>query len=501
MKANRKMQLSKSLYTRAIQCPKSLWLKKYSSEVLTPPDATALARFETGNIVGDLACALFPNGREIPYMEKNFAGMAELTLEWMDEGLEYIYEATFIHEGIVVMVDVLRVTPDGIEIYEVKSSTEVKEIYLHDVSIQQYVLEKLGFRVSKSHVVHINNKYVRGDELDLNGLFSIVDVSDEVNAMQANIPDNLTAFEAYLNDRENEPDIEIGKQCKNPYDCDAMHYCWKIQRNIPEYSIFNIFNLGSKNQITLYEQGIVAIEEIPGDFKMTDIQKQKVDNWKLQSTYIDKEQIKAFLETLTYPIYHLDFETFQQAIPQWKGISPFQQIPFQYSLHIEHEDGRIEHKEFLAPEGKDPRSALALQLVEDIPDHVTVLAYSMSFEKGVISKLAEAFSILSDHLLQINENMKDLIVPFKKQYYMTPAMQGSSSIKQVLPALVPQMEQAYKELDGIHNGGDAMNAYANLQDKSAEEREQIRNALLAYCKLDTLAMVKILKKLREVIDD
>lgn len=495
------MTLSKSLYTRAIQCPKSLWLKKYKPNVLTPPDAASQAVFETGNIVGDTACELFPGGREVELDRSDYEGMMATTLQWMNEELEYIYEATFIYDGIVVMVDILRNTPEGVEIYEVKSSTEVKDIYLHDVSIQQYVLEKLGFRVSKSHVVHINNKYVRGDELDLNRLFSIVDVSDEVNAMQANIPDNLTAFEAYLNDRENEPDIEIGKQCKNPYDCDAIHYCWKVQRNIPEYSIFNIFNLGSKNQIMLYEQGIVAIEEIPDDFKMTDIQKQKVDNWKSQSTYIDKEQIRAFVETLTYPIYHLDFETFQQAIPQWKGISPFQQIPFQYSLHIEHEDGRIEHKEFLAPEGKDPRSALALQLVEDIPDHVTVLAYYMSFEKGVIGKLAEAFSILSDHLLQINENMKDLIVPFKKQYYVTPAMNGSSSIKQVLPAIVPAMEQAYKELDGIHNGGDAMNAYASLQNKSVGEREQIRNALLAYCKLDTLAMVKILEKLREVIDD
>ena len=494
------MNLSKSLYTRAIQCPKSLWLKKYNPEVLTPPDAAAQAVFETGNIVGDLACDLFPGGREVVLDQSDYDGMMATTLQWMNEGLEYIYEATFIYDGIVVMVDILRNTPEGVEIYEVKSSTEVKDIYLHDVSIQQYVLEKLGFNVTKSHVVHINNKYVRDDELDLSELFNIVDVSEEVNALQAAIPDNLKEFEAYLNDLENEPDIDIGKQCKNPYECDAIHYCWKVQRNIPDYSVFNIFNLGSKNQLVLYEQGIVAIEDIPDDFKMTDIQKQKVDHWKSQSTHVDKEQIQAFLNTLTYPIYHLDFETFQQAIPEWKGISPFQQIPFQYSLHIEHEDGRLEHREFLAPEGQDPRYALAHQLVEDIPDDVTVLAYNMSFEKGVISKLAEAFPTLSVHLLQINENMKDLIIPFKKLYYVTPAMQGSSSIKQVLPALVPEMEQAYNDLDGIHNGGDAMNAYAELKDKSEEEREQIRSALLAYCKLDTLGMVKILEKLREVVN-
>ena len=322
------MHLSKSLYTRAIQCPKSLWLKKYNSQVLTPPNAAAQAVFETGNIVGDLACDLFPGGWEVALDQTNYEGMAVTTHQWMEEGLEYIYEATFIYDGIVVMVDILRNTSDGVEIYEVKSSTEVKDIYLHDVSIQQYVLERLGFKVIKSHVVHINNEYVRGDELDLKGIIKIVDVSVEANDLQTSIPDNLKEFETYLNDKENEPDIDIGKHCKKPYDCNAMHYCWKVQKDIPDYSIFNIFNLGSKNQLALYEQGIVAVEDIPDNFKMTPLQKLKVDNWKSQTTQMDKEQIKDFLGTLTYPIYHLDFETFQQAIPEWKGISPFQQIPF-----------------------------------------------------------------------------------------------------------------------------------------------------------------------------
>lgn len=489
------MTLSKSLYTRGIQCPKSLWLKKYSSEVLTPPDATALARFETGNIIGGLACILFPNGREIPYMEKNFAGMAELTREWMDEGLEYIYEATFIHEGIVVMVDVLRVTPDGVEIYE------VKDIYLHDVSIQRYVIESLGYTVTNCYVVHIDTSYVRGDELDLSALFTVADVTDTVDALMGGVPDKLDEFEAHLADRENEPAIEIGKHCKNPYECDAMHYCWKVQRSIPDYSVFNIFNLGSKNQVELYDQGIVRIEEIPDSYKMTPIQKQKVDNWKSQRSYIDRDAIREFLSTLTYPIYHLDFETFQQAVPKWNGISPYQQIPFQYSLHIEHANGKLEHREFLAPAGADPRYALAQQLIHDIPDNVTVLAYNMSFEKGVIEKLAQSFPNLSERLKSIIPNIHDLMIPFQKGYYVTPSMNGSYSIKYVLPSLVPEMAQAYKELDGVQNGGEAMNAYAKLATMEEVEQERIRHALLEYCKLDTLAMVRVHQKLREVIHD
>lgn len=493
------MSLSKSLYTRGIQCSKSLWLKKYRADVLTPPDASALARFETGNIVGDLACRLFPDGREIPYMEKNLRGMAELTRAWMGEGLEYIYEATFIYEGIVILVDILRNTPDGVEIYEVKSSTEVKEIYLHDVSIQRYVLERLGYSVKNCHVVHIDNSYVRGDELDMNGLFTIVDVGDEVDALMEGVPVKLAEFEACLGDRENEPDIEIGKQCKNPYDCDALHYCWKVQREIPDYSVFNIFNLGSRKQVELYAQGIVRIEDIPDDLPMTAAQRQKVENWKSQASWIDKEKIRAFLETLRYPLYHLDFETFQQAIPEWRGISPYQQIPFQYSLHIEHADGTLEHKEYLAEEGSDPRQGLAKRLVEDIPPDATVLAYNMSFEKGVIEKLAAEYEALADHLRRINENMHDLMLPFQKQYYVTPQMQGSYSIKYVLPALVPEMERAYKELDGVQNGSEAMNAFAKLSSMEPEEKEKTRNALLAYCELDTLAMVKVLEKLKSSV--
>jgi len=495
------MALSKSLYTRGIQCAKSLWLKKYDPGVLTPPDAAAQARFETGNVVGDLACRLFPGGREIPYDAADFVGMAETTRRWLDEGLEYVYEATFIYDGIVVMVDILRRIPGGVELYEVKSSGDVKEIYLHDVSIQQYVLEKLGHTVLKSHVVHIDTAYVRGDALDLHGLFKIIDVTEEAEALQAGIPLNLSDFERWLADRENEPDIDIGKHCKNPYECDAMHYCWKVQRNIPDYSVFNIFNLGSKNQVTLYEQGIVAIDDIPADFKMTAVQRQKVENWKSRAVFIDRESIRSFLETLDYPLYHLDFETFQQAVPQWKGIKPYQQIPFQFSLHIEHADGTLEHREFLAEEGKDPRYELARHLVEAIPADVTVLAYNMSFEKRVIAELAESFPEFAAHLRIVHDNIKDLMVPFQKQWCVTPHMMGSYSIKYVLPALVPEMAEAYKRLDGVQNGGEAMNAYAALASLPQGERSAVRAALLKYCELDTLAMVKILETLRDATHD
>ena len=492
------MSFSKSLYTRAIQCPKSLWLKKYKPEVLTPPDATAQAVFDTGNEVGDLACELFPDGIEVEF-SREYAQMVETTARLLEEGMQNIYEATFVYDGILVMVDVLHVEEDGsVSLYEVKSSTSVKEIYLHDVSIQYYVLANLGLRVKSANVVHIDSEYVRGEELEVEKLFCVVDVTAEVEALQGQIPQRLEVFERYLADREHEPDIDIGSHCNKPYECDAKHYCWKVQRNIPDYSIFNIFNLGSKKQKALYEQGITNIADIPDDFEMTAKQRQAVENYKAQTTHIDKEAIQAFLDTLTYPIYHLDFETFQQAIPQWKGIKPFMQIPFQYSLHIEHADGRLEHREFLAEEGSDPREALARQLRADIPTDVTVLAYNMSFEKGVLTRLAQEHEELRDHLLAIAYNIKDLMTPFQQKHYVTPTMNGSYSIKYVLPALVPEMTEAYKSLDGVQNGSEAMNAFSNLEKLDAVEKEKMREALLKYCELDTLAMVKILKKLKEI---
>ncbi len=492
------MTLSKSLYTRAIQCPKSLWLKKYKPEVLTPPDASAQAVFDTGHAVGELACELFPGGVEVEF-SREYAQMAESTARLLEEGVRNIYEATFIYEGVLVMVDVLYVAEDGsVSLYEVKSSTSVKEIYLHDVSVQYYVLRGLGMRVKSANVIHIDSSYVRGEELELERLFCVVDVTAEVQKLQEQIPQRLAEWEEYLSDTQNEPDIDIGYHCNKPYECDAKAYCWKVQRNIPDYSIFNIFNLGSKKQVALYAQGIVDLDDIPEDFEMTAKQKAKVAQYKNGMIHIDTEKIQAFLSELDYPLYHLDFETFQQAIPEWRGIKPFMQIPFQYSLHIEYADSRLEHREFLAEAGQDPREALVRRLIADIPRDVTVLAYNMSFEKRVLRNLAEQFPHHAEHLMAIHDNIKDLMLPFQKGWYTTPQMQGSYSIKYVLPALVPEMAAAYQELDGVQNGGEAMRAFARMSQLEGRELEKMREALLAYCKLDTLAMVKVLEVLKRV---
>ena len=487
------MNISKSLYIRGLQCHKSLWLKKYNSDVLEASNESVL---ENGNNVGDMACDLYPGGVEIPYYGTSFEDKIIMTQDLINDGVKNIYEATFQFNGILVMVDILNVEDNTVIINEVKSSTDVKDVYLHDLSIQYYVLNGLGYDVKEANVIHINNEYVRGDELEIQKLFTKVEVTEIVKSLQEDIEENLEIFRGILSDKAKEPNIDIGPQCSSPYTCDAMGYCWK---HIPDYSIFDISRLKTDRKFELYKSGVLNFTDIPNINNFSHSQQLQIKAELEQQEIINKTAIKGFLDSLTYPIYHIDFETFQQAIPQWKGVIPYMQIPFQYSLHVEYENGTLEHKEFLAEDGIDPRYELAKRLVEDIPCDATVLAYNMGFEKGVIRKLANQFSDFTYDLMCIHDNIKDLMTPFQSKDYYVPKMRGSYSIKNVLPALVPEMEKAYKDLDLVHNGGEAMNVFASLGTLSDEEKIAYRNALLEYCKLDTLAMVKILQKLRELL--
>ncbi len=491
------MALSKSLYIRGLQCEKSLWLKKKKPEVLQAPDDGAQAVFDTGTSVGELACELFSCGERIEYTGDFNAQIAK-TKELIECGIKVIYEATFCFDGILVMVDILCIGKDGLIINEVKSSTSVKEVYIDDASIQYYVISSLGYKVSAVNIIHIDNSYVRGEKLELDKFFHAEDVTEQVKQKQADIPQILSKFDEILS-KDVEPDIDIGPQCSDPYNCDAWEYCWRKQRGIPEYSIFDISRLRSDKKFELYKSGVVKFEDIKELDKFNTSQQIQIRSELSKEQIIDKEAIKEFLDTLSYPLYHLDFETFQQAVPEFIGLSPYEQIPFQFSIHKDDGKGNLEHFEFLAEVGADPRYELALNLIKFIPQDACVLAYNMSFEKRVIRRLAEIYPQISNELMAIHDNIKDLMVPFASKSYYHPKMQGSYSIKYVLPALVPEFESAYKDLNLIHHGGEAMQAYEAMAYMPADEREAYKKALLAYCKLDTLAMVKVLEKLREVV--
>lgn len=494
---------SKSKYCGLWQCPKIAWLRKYKPDEITV-DGSVLARMEAGNVVGDLAMGLFGDFVEVTaYNGDNIdlSKMIENTKAEIEKGTPVICEASFDFNGLYCAVDILKKENDGWAIYEVKSSThEDKQVYAADVAYQKYVLENCGVNVTGTYLICINNEYVFDGTLDIHELFKIADISEGVFFESANIKTNLNVAELILKS-EDEPPIDLSTACNNPYRCSFWKYCSK---HIPSPSVFDLYKLPFKKKIDYYKKGIFRYEDLINDSKLTNEKqiRQMSFHLKEQGTHIDKAGIGEFLDTLSYPIYFLDFETIQPVIPEFIGTKPYAQIPFQYSLHyIEKEGGELKHKDFLAESGKDPRRALAEKLCEDIPLNVCVTAYNKGFECTRIKELAETFPDLADHLLNIESNIKDLLVPFQSGYYYNKDMGGSFSIKSVLPAIFPaDPELNYKNLDQIHNGGEAMSIFPKIKDMPKEEQETTRKNLLKYCELDTYAMVKIWEELRRVVE-
>jgi hypothetical protein len=482
--------LSKSQYIRGLQCHKSLWLYKNRPDLRAQPDKQKEALFETGQTVGDLACGLFPGGIEIEFTPEDFGAMSTKTRQLIDSGVEIIYEATFREKGIFAMADILVKTPDGWDMYEVKASTRVKPYHQDDAAIQWYALAE-AIPLNRAFIIHVDNQYVRQGELDIHGLFSIVDITEIVQAKQAAIPEKLQAMEAML--KTDGVSIDIGPHCSDPFDCDFKSCCWQ---HIPRQSVFNLYRLSGQRKFELYRQGKVRFEDLTFGDGFNETQLVQANSALTQQAHIDRPVIQAFLDKLEYPLNFFDFETYQEAIPRFDGQRPYMQLPFQYSLHIVPEVGGMVHRELLGDEHSDPREALIQHVLDDISPSGSIVAFNMGFEKARIRELADAFPQYRDELLALNERFVDLIEPFRGLGYYHPDFNGSFSIKSVLPAMFPDdPELDYKSLE-IQDGGMAMETFANLHKlKDKSQREAIRNALLAYCRLDTLAMVKIFERL------
>jgi len=484
--------LSKSLFIRGRQCHKSLWLQKHRPELKDEISDAQQAIFQSGTDVGILAQELFPGGIEIPYDGLTHQQQIDQTRIEIEKGTETIYEATFLQDGIFVKADILHHGARGWEIYEVKGSTEAKDVHVFDAAIQYRVLTDAGIEVSKVAIVHVNNTYIRYGELNIKQLFSIVDITGQTQELQETITDELAGQREML--AGDMPAIDIGRHCDDPYPCDFKGHCWQ---HIPDDSVFDLRGRGV-DKFALYYQGIVLQENIPLGM-LNSSQRLQVESTLNQRDQINTKAVQEFIDGLWYPRCFLDFETFMDAIPPFDGSRPYQQIPFQYSLHIQvSPNADLQHYEYLAEPGKDPRRELLDTLLERIPEGACIIAWNQSFEIGVLRKLAEFFPDSREQVERWIENFRDLMQPFKsKDIYLWQA-KGSYSIKPILPLLVPEL--SYKNLDGVADGGDAMEAWhlMNSLDDPAEVAK-IRNALLEYCKLDTFAMVRILERMREMI--
>ena len=491
------LHLSKSKYCNAVQCPKMLWMQTNRPE-LFDDSVMNQAVLDNGSEVGDLAMGLFGEYVEVPF-DKDLGKMIEKTEELLEAGTPTICEASFLYEGLFCSVDILKnLGGNRLELYEVKSSTSIHDIYYHDVAFQYYVLTKLGYEVTKACLVHVNKEYIRHGELDIQELFRINDLSDDVRARFAEVDSNLDFFSRYL-DTVDEPQRLLGEYCFKPYACGFFKHCSK---DLPQPNVFQLAGMQLRKKMGFYREGRVSFEDLSKDKSLN-------GNCMLQIEHeindlpplIDRRSITAFMRGLSYPIYFLDFESFQPAIPLYEDSHPFEQIVFQYSLHyIEQEGGTLYHKEYLAEPGEDPRRGLAEQLCRDIPMDVCVTAYNMTFEKGRIKELAQLFPDLADHLMNIHDHIVDLMIPFRNKNYYCKAMQGSYSIKYVLPALFPDDPALdYHNLEGIHHGGEASAAFSNMQYMPPDQLKTTRHNLLKYCELDTYAMVKVWERLNEVI--
>jgi len=484
--------LSKSSFLSGLQCQKRLYLQKYRRDLLPEISTAQQFIFSQGTQVGELAQQLFPGGKDAtPESYFDFGPSVAQTKRWIEEGVEVIYEAAFQFDQVLAAVDVLVKDEVGWKAYEVKSSTQVKGVNLDDAAIQYYAITQSGIALKDISIVHINNQYIKRGEIDINELFHIESVLEDVLERQAWIPQKIVDLKAVIQNRT-EPQVSIGPHCNDPYECDLKGYCWS---HVPEYSVFNINNLRSDNKWELYEQGIMGLDEIPDEYPLGEKQRMQMESEKSGEVIIQKEEIEDFFNQLNYPLYFLDFETFSTAVPIMDGTKPYQQIVFQYSLHIQKEPGgELIHKEYLADASNNNfLPHLIQQMIQDCGTSGDIVVYNQGFESGKIRDLIEMYPAFQQDLNGMLSRIVDLMIPFQKRWYYTPEMKGSYSIKYILPALVPEL--SYKDLE-VQEGGTASSLFSMMVAGLFEgDLEKTRQDLLEYCKLDTLAMVRILEKL------
>ncbi len=486
--------LSKSKYCTGLQCPKLLWVHYNDKQRLPPVDTAVQARFDQGHVIGELATSLYPDGIEIFYCSGAFDEMAEETTQTLPLR-KPIFEATVSQDGAYAQADILVPSGENAwDIVEVKSATGVKPVNLEDVAFQKQCYESAGLKINRCFVMHINNQYVRQGEINADQLFSKTDVTDEVLCRQPMVHGNMAHMVAVIEEPKC-PEVEVGQHCSDPYECPLHDECWSF---LPKDNVTTLYRTGLKKTLPLIRQRIYDIQNLPDDFPLNPravVQRAAV---LAGEPHVDCDAIREFLADLHFPQYHLDFETFQPIIPPYENIRPYQQIPFQFSLHVwESFDSEPQHIEFLADGKGDPRPEMLAILQKNIGTEGTVVAYNMSFEKMCLNQSVETFPEYRPFVSDLLPRFVDLLRPFRDFHYYHPSQKGSASIKKVLPALVPNL--SYTDME-ISDGGTASSEYARITvgDVPEEEQRRVRAALLKYCRLDTLAMIKIIQALREL---
>ena len=482
------MFLSKSKFLEGLSCPKLLWYEFNRPAQIAPDDAERLEIIKQGKIVGEHAQRLYPGGSKIEWSDDP-RKMHERSIAALKERRP-LFEAGFVHGETYAQADILLpVENDAWDLIEVKSTTMVKDDHLYDAAFQKYVYQGAGIKLRNCYLMHLNTKYVRSGALELEKLFVKVEVNELVGQLLPKMESKVAEMLEML--KGPGPDIKVGRQCQA--DCPLHDYCWQF---LPEQHVFIL--RGKKDAaFDLLERGILQMKDIPKDYELNESHTIQMESHNSGQPFVDIDSLNIFLEKLEYPLYFLDFETIAPAIPVYDLTRPYEDIVFQYSLHVvEKEGSKPLHYSYLAPGDVDPRPEVIKQLVKLLGKSGSIIAYFAQYEKQCIKSMVNNFPEYAPWFEETVNRFVDLLIPFKRMFYYSPKQQGSASMKKVLPALTGL---SYADLV-IGNGGAARFEFMRVTFEKGvdpDDRQRVRDALEKYCELDTLGMVKILEALKK----
>ena len=474
--------LSKSRIISNRQCPKRLWLSVNRRDLLD--NTVNKAAIETGNTLGVIARELVPGGVLIN-AEDLRAALRQTAQALAVKPAKPIFEATVQHDGVLVQADVLIPQGRRWRMVEVKSSARVKPYQVEDAAIQSWVFRRAGVPLCGEGIAHINTAFVYPGGNNYDVLLIEQHQSDAVAALQPEVPQWIDAARKTLS-RKRQPSIAPGAQCNDPFPCPFQSHCIPPQTGYP----VNILPNGGKLVAQLQEEGYTDLRDVPKT-RLTNPRHLRIWNATRSGKPSISASLRETLRAFPYPRASIDFETLNPAIPLWPGTRPYQQIPFQWSCHIQQADGSVEHREFLADGQSDPRPAFIRTLLDAVGKTGPVLVWNQTFEKTRLTELAELFPQHAAKIQNVIDRMEDLL-PLTREHYYHPDMMGSWSIKAVLPTIAPDL--AYDDLD-VGDGMQAQEAFRHILSHQIPEdqRESTRHALLAYCERDTLAMVRVVE--------
>lgn len=483
--------LSKSKLLAYRQCPKRLWLEVHGPKSPQPSDQV-LARFKVGHEVGKIAQKIYDTKSKGVVFDPQVEGYDQVVArtEKLIGAPHPMFEAGFAADGVRAYIDVmLPLRRKGQQVWrmvEVKSSSKIKDAYADDIAIQTFIARASGVPLDSVALAHIDGQWVYPGGEDYQGMLKEVDFTEEAFRREEEVKEWIAAAQAIVRKRK-EPAIDVGGHCTDPYPCAFLDYCQR-DAAVVEYPVAWLPKKSNKLTSFIEGDGVTDLREMPDEFLNS--QQLCVKTHTLAGTvYFDTTGAAAALAPHRLPAFFLDFETINLTVPIWKGTRPFQQTPFQFSLHRLSRTGKLTHRDFLNLSGKDPAKQFAEALIAACGERGPVFVYS-GFESGRIRDLTERFPSLARPLLAINERIVDLL-PIARKHYYHPEQHGSWSIKSVLPTIAPDLH--YDTLDGVQDGGMAMAAYLEaIQPETATARkDEIERQLLDYCRLDTYAMVRI----------